>query len=453
MESKYIHPIDGTKSHIFHHETVVPVLGKIATAQEIGVTPQDLETSLSFIGDLNQQDEEVLRLVRSHPVEGLSNFREDPSRYLEHNTVFISKKKGLQNIRTALSFPNSGRAVTRREGWVASNKQVLVHHNTKGVGKTRSAYGEFLRTVQRPGNETGVSMDASLDILGTNIARNSGVLTPVIYPSIMYEEVIFGGEKFPANEYFPEEKLYCIQRGWSSDIRLSGLYRGADASYFVLDDFDLIGEDVTLTKNVFRSRVNGFIRDVKKVKKFNQENQTNYSIGCSDYFNLDTEDVYEAYCDAFTQQMLTNIQAMITGQIWHKNFSMQNVSVGGEIGDWDSFDYISPDGVLYENGVAQQDFDLDLVRSKNTFLVFKESYRMISLINVVLNKGKKISASQWWDEIRSGLPQDSWASQLDMHQLIEKSISNNVSFREQRYDSLYPYEDAFADMSVLFKGD
>ena len=313
--NKYRHPHHeyGVKSHVSNRERLSPVKGPLANAKEMALKDVDIAELNASVGlPLDTHKIALLKILNAPPVKGIPLTSKTKHEYIEANTLFITSDESAVT-ETAFAYQNSGRAVTKREGWIASNGQVLTHHNIKGVGKTKSVDKVRIQKEQVPESSIGISRDVATDIQGTNRARKAGILTPILFPPIRYDEVIHLGKPFPANKYFNGETLYCIQRGWSSDIRLSALYRGVDSSYLEPEDLVLMKKNTQLTRNVFKSRVNRFLLDAQKVDVFNKEQGTQFTLGCGKYLKGDYS--YASYSSAFREQMAQNIRAMIMGNI------------------------------------------------------------------------------------------------------------------------------------------
>jgi hypothetical protein len=96
-------------------------------------------------------------------------------------------------------------------------------------------------------------------------------------------------------------------------------------------------------------------------------------VGCGNL--LEGGDYSErAYAQAFRKQMIESVVLMLRNGIIHKNFSAQNISISGEIGDWDSFVEIIGDEINLSDGFV---FKGEVMRSRRAEYVFdliKNSY-------------------------------------------------------------------------------
>jgi hypothetical protein len=235
------------------------------------------------------------------------------------------------------------------------------------------------------------------------------------------------------------ERLLCINRSWTSDIRLSNLYRNL-SSYIAIRDVNLMESDPDLTYRIFRSRIKNYLSQSMVVNDFNREHGTHYLVGCGNL--LEGGDYSErAYAQAFRKQMIESVVLMLRNGIIHKNFSAQNISISGEIGDWDSFVEIIGDEINLSDGFV---FKGEVMRSRRAEYVFdliKNSYLAQGLIDSVLGDDF-VSMGDYWNMILEGLPEDHWVKNMSLEDLIEGSMTekerqqDKYNLRQHKIESI-----------------
>lgn len=413
--NRYLHPQwqEGIKSHVPHHESLHRVKAHLEPYSEYGLSGIDLD---NYIYEVTRRllvnDHRVLSFLRSPAIPGMPIDYADPDRYLS-NAIFITRPNRGQNRLHAVSYPNAGRAVTRREGYVLSDGQVMLDHDTKGVGLTRAVDKYHADKTYGPGGEVGISQDYQTDMQGTAVARAAGILTPFILPPMVYDQVYYDGRFMPAAEY-SQDPMYCIQRLWACNYRVSSIYRSYEGG-FTFDDIPLILKDIQLSVRVARSRVKGYIKNCRQLSDFNKTHQTNYRLGCSPYFTGEFD--YDDYLAAFRQQLVHNAANSIAHSIFHENLSPQNVSLAGEYGDWDLF-------ITLENEHLRsypKTDDLD----DSSYNVEVQMYRAIHtpflyylLTNALISKNEPITLEQWWTSVATQLPDGHAIKDLTINELF-----------------------------------
>ena len=81
---------------------------------------------------------------------------------------------------------------------------------------------------------------------------------------------------------------------------------------------------------------------------------------------------------------------------------MQNISIAGEIGDWDSFSYIDEKGKVNYRGRVDSREALSQYRARVVLSSITASYLSQALISSILTNDNFISVENWWNIIKEG---------------------------------------------------
>jgi len=213
----YIHPNAdvGVESHRFHREKLVRVRAELLEPGENQALSRVLKASEV---NLPENGRLLLSEFGLKPIKGLPII-EDGQEYVDGNALFIDNTSNKAD-RMGISNPGAGRSVTLSEGWIFEEGQVCLDHQIKGSGRTRSAPLLFLKknTGDKGGSDwwVGLSTGGFTDVLGTDLAREKGVLTPRILPSMDLNEVVIKGKKVNDKVKF-NNTLSLVHRAWGSD--------------------------------------------------------------------------------------------------------------------------------------------------------------------------------------------------------------------------------------------
>ncbi len=394
--------------HLFHPEKLNTVFATLATTDELGIAFSDLQLIYKSIGpELNDTQKELLRRLNLSAVKGLPLVTAEERILYERTYALALGKKDTEGAINGVSYPMSGRATSLAEGWIAGD-QVFTDHLIKGLGKTK-AMTALHHTAYKP----GYSQDATTDILGTILAREAGVLTPLMLPPLKYKTHIINGEE----KNVMQNKLFGIHRCWSSDVRINNLYK---ATHEYLSDFDIekmvkFGELADVI-DMMRGRVTGFLEDAETINKFNKEHHTSYHLGCSRYLK-ENDYSYKSYSKAFQKQIVNNLTNMLKGGVWHGNLSAHNISIAGEFGDWDKMGYQrTQDSLIYE-GETFIFSSMAIKRAELTLENIRLGYQIQGLILGVLGEGDFISIDDFWEKTKKGLPANHWCKNISLRQL------------------------------------
>ena len=419
----YDHPYksDGVDSHRFHQENLVPVKAHMATNGETGLTvAESTALELRYKQGMSAVQTNLLTKMGVRVVPGLPLV--DSQKFVAENGYFIGPSSGDGLDKKSVSYPDAGRDVTFREGYVLGNR-VFVDHGEKGLGKTQSVTVDHIGYKAGPGSVVGIVGDVKYDFCGTNMAEGFEILVPAIMPPIAFDEVIVDGQKVSAEGYLPTDPLLGVGRLWSSNIRVSSLYPGR-SSYLMVADFRWIENNTETAMKVFDSRVNGYLARSKVVNQYNAANGTNFDIGCGSLMGSDYSK--ENYSKAFRIRTFDNVSKMVANDFYHDNCSQQNVSVAAEIGDWDKHAFVDENGYWRQNDghVFKNKEVVAAYRADSAFAVVFRTYQTQGLVDAAFGNDF-ITLEQYWDGVKNPLPEDHWAKNLSVEQLILETVKSS----------------------------
>ncbi len=442
IEWLHPHSTEGVESHRFHRENLVQVDGEVLQSQTFLLKDRPLIDSVYKRASvaLNEVESQLLDQLKIPPVPGLPFDVNNLEAYSKPNSMFIKPDASYpEKYRDGFSYPEAGRAVTFKEGWMI-NDRVFLEHDIKGVGKTKSV--NWYHLGKKISEGSGVSRDVETDLVGTEMAIENGILTPIILPPIKLNEIIINGERINSDQIFPKDPPLNINRIWASNIRINSLFRSI-SSFMTIKDVNLVIKEPEIPLKMFRTRVVDFLDKTKEISEFNKANGTNFIIGLSPF--LENDFTITSYAKAFRTQSLVNISRMISGEIWHDNCSVQNISIAGEIGDWDSYAYIE-DGKFWRVGSEYRfkPTDQDTQKADTTYDVVHQIYLAQAYISAI-SQIDFISESDYWDKVRVSLPDDNWAKNLNWDEVIDISNGDGIPRHPD------PWEKTFQKMTDLFK--
>lgn len=235
----------------------------------------------------------------------------------------------------------------------------------------------------QPNSRNGLTLDVATDMVGTPLARNIDILTPVLYPPIKLHEVVYNNRIVPAAWFYKFGSLYLNQRGFSSDIRVNGVY-SAQSIRLYKEEIEHILSDLPLSLEAAYGMVDLFIFNTKIVHDFNILHNSDYFLGCSPFIK---DYSYEGYALGFLDQFARNVTQMIEHDFWHENFSPQNTTIGAEVGDFDAFSYVSPDRswiLSWDDGqrLSPAPFTKGEQKEKS-FQVFEDGYKITAFMSAL----------------------------------------------------------------------
>lgn len=428
-----------TTEHYFNPQKTTPVAGHLATAGETDTDAAWLDSLNAEIKPVLTDDERgLLFQLGSGILPGLPLTGNSDREYLAAMSVFSVQDETDEPRPDTWAYPWQQRGTTSFLGLISRNGQVCPYLSRSGTGISRSHSQEH--SYMQQGSINGLLTRVRPQIIGTTMARQAGVMTPLILPPVAFDEMMYRGKRYPAGEFLKHENMFCCGSAYSENLRVAGLFRGIQSfsfSFCMDIDFILMNLDTEIT--VSRRRLIPFLSNVRTVDEFNDEHHTRLFLGCSRLMHH--EYGYPSYTSAFRHQITDTVRTCIVKNIHHLNFSFQNTAVSAEVGDWDKFGY-------EVNGLYVVEDDERMSQPRMTagqgeFSTILSGYQVQAFVSALI-AGEFIPVDEYIKSFRRGLPlfhpyrKYSMAdfqrlNYPDLHPAIfEKKYEEEVLYPEQR---------------------
>lgn len=450
----YCHLHWETEPHLYHANDMKRVKSTEILPELAGSIPSKILDSLysTIDSELSDEQKKILQVLQVGRVPGLPIKKDKNTKYAKSNSFFVSDKEHA--TLQAVSYPLAQRGITRFEGWVSPDGNIYTEHNITGVGMTKSVDRDYYQRQMYPGRHSGLivgswgKIGTVNQIVGTTVARDAGILAPLVLPPLKYEQVIFNGKRMFAKTYTKNETAYNAHHIYAANTRIAALIRQKERIKLDDEDLELTMSELDISVAEARRRVSNYLLDCQDVHNFNEARGTDYRLGMSEKMNGNYS--FDSYAQAFYVQMIESIGLMVEHSIYHLNPHIQNISIAGEFGDWDATLYKNEEGrymnLFYNTSESQMSMG---DQAATLYRLITQSYMAVSIVQGMIGPGRFTTYDQYYRDVVSQFPEGHWAKSIsltDMSCGIRGNISHNESVegveREKTQERFYQLADA-----------